>query len=92
MVSPTVFMTSTSLFCCSRTLLRYTETLRREVGAPGSAHPVRVLSGSVASYLCYFMLTCGCTFRCLIVMTGTKANPTLHAQTYGLTIKGLIVG
>lgn len=30
----------------------------------GLANPVSVLSSeSVASYLCHFMLTCGCTFR-----------------------------
>ena len=28
-----------------------------------SVHPISVLSRSVASYLCHFMLTCGCTFR-----------------------------
>ena len=29
----------------------------------GVGHPISVLFGSVASYICHFMLTCGYTFR-----------------------------
>ena len=51
---------TTSLFVNSRTLMG---CAGRPSKRGGSARLISVLSGSVASYLCRFMLTCGCTFR-----------------------------
>ena len=49
---------STSFFANSRRLMGCTDPLRRGVGAPHQC-PL----DSVASYLCHFMLMCGCTIR-----------------------------
>ena len=49
---------TTLLFVNARTLMGCPDPLEG-----GSAYPTSVHSVSVASYLCHFLLMCGCTFR-----------------------------
>ena len=53
------------------------------LGGDVGSTTVRVPIGLVASYLCHSMLTCGCTFRWLLIMTGSGIQslpPTAATQ------------